>query len=93
MSEWIWPSLGDDVKAYKAKRFVVTTEKSMRMFNADEHIVALLNLAVPSPIFSETEPILCTATASVNSVSEGWAWGFKKRDLCSGASWDFYFYF
>lgn len=33
------------------------TEKSMRRLTADEHSVALLNLAVPSPIFRETEPI------------------------------------
>lgn len=33
------------------------TEKSMRRFTAEEQSVALLNLAVPSPIFSETEPI------------------------------------
>lgn len=29
----------------------------MRMLSADEHRVALLNLAVPSPIFRDTEPI------------------------------------
>ena len=33
------------------------TEKSMRMLSAEEHRVALLNLAVPSPIFRDTEPI------------------------------------
>ena len=46
------------MKAYKAKRLVVITEKSMRRLTAEEQSVALLNLAVPSPIFSETEPIL-----------------------------------
>ena len=46
------------MNAYNAKRLVVTTEKSMRMFTADEQKLALLNLAVPSPIFSETDPIL-----------------------------------
>lgn len=46
------------MKAYKANRFVVMTEKSMRRFTAEEHTDALLNLAVPSPIFRETEPIL-----------------------------------
>jgi hypothetical protein len=30
----------------------------MRMLTAEEHSVALLNLAVPSPILRETEPIL-----------------------------------
>jgi hypothetical protein len=45
------------VKAYNAKRFVVITEKSMRMFTADEQKLALLNLAVPSPIFRDTDPI------------------------------------
>jgi len=34
------------------------TQKIMRMLTAEEQSVALLNLAVPSPIFSETEPIL-----------------------------------
>lgn len=34
------------------------TEKSIRMFTAEEHRVALLNLAVPSPIFRDTDPIL-----------------------------------
>lgn len=33
------------------------TQKIMRMLTAEEQSVALLNLAVPSPIFSETEPI------------------------------------
>lgn len=33
------------------------TEKIMRMLTAEEHSVALWNLAVPSPIFRETEPI------------------------------------
>lgn len=47
-----------DVKAYRAKRLVVRTESNMRILTADEHSVALLNLAVPSPIFRETEPIL-----------------------------------
>ena len=37
---------------------VVITDKIMRMLTAEEHTVALLNLAVPSPIFRETEPIL-----------------------------------
>lgn len=46
------------MKAYKANRFVVMTEKSMRRFTAEEHTDALLNLAVPSPIFRETEPIM-----------------------------------
>lgn len=45
------------MKAYNAKRFVVITEKSMRMFTADEQKLALLNLAVPSPIFRDTDPI------------------------------------
>lgn len=34
------------------------TEKIMRMLTAEEHSVALWNLAVPSPIFRETDPIL-----------------------------------
>ena len=34
------------------------TENIMRMLTAEEHSVALWNLAVPSPIFRETEPIL-----------------------------------
>jgi len=34
------------------------TEKIIRMLTAEEHSVALWNLAVPSPIFRETEPIL-----------------------------------
>lgn len=34
------------------------TENSINPFTADEQIVALLNLAVPSPIFSETDPII-----------------------------------
>lgn len=29
----------------------------MRMLTAEEHTVALLNLAVPSPIFRDTEPM------------------------------------
>ncbi|KAF7817630.1 uncharacterized protein G2W53_031599 [Senna tora] len=45
-------------KAYKAKRLVVITHKIMRMLAAGEHRVGLLNLAVPSPILRETEPIL-----------------------------------
>lgn len=40
-----------------AKRLVVITETSMRMLSAEEQRVALLNLAVPSPIFRETDPI------------------------------------
>lgn len=48
---------GEYVKAYKAKRFVVMTENNMRICTADEQTVAFLNLAVPSPILSETEPI------------------------------------
>lgn len=56
---------GEYVKAYKAKRLVVRTEKSMRMLTAEEQSVALLNLAVPSPIFSETEPILALLSLSL----------------------------
>lgn len=55
---------GEYVKAYKAKRLVVTTEKSMRMLRAEEQRVALLNLAVPSPIFRETEPIFASTSTS-----------------------------
>lgn len=52
------------MKAYRAKRLVVMTESNMRMLTAEEHSVALLNLAVPSPIFSETEPIPGSASSS-----------------------------
>lgn len=45
------------MKAYKANRFVVKTENNMRICTADEQTVALLNLAVPSPILRDTEPI------------------------------------
>lgn len=45
-------------KAYKAKRFVVTTEKSMRRLTAEEQTDVRRNLAVPSPILRETDPIL-----------------------------------
>lgn len=38
------------------------TEKSMRMLTAEEQIDARLNLAVPSPIFRETEPILVVSS-------------------------------
>lgn len=45
------------MNACKAKRLVARTEKSMRMLTADEQSVERLNLAVPSPSFSETEPM------------------------------------
>lgn len=45
------------------------TEKSMRRFTAEEQSVALLNLAVPSPILSETEPIF--APPATLQVREG----------------------
>jgi hypothetical protein len=32
------------------------------MFTADEQKLALLNLAVPSPIFSDTDPILASSS-------------------------------
>ena len=37
----------------------------MRILTADEHRVALLNLAVPSPILRETEPISLVRLYSV----------------------------
>lgn len=48
----------DDVKAYRAKRLVVITHMIMRMLDAEEERVDFVNLAVPSPILRETEPIL-----------------------------------
>lgn len=36
---------------------MIITEKSISRLTAEEHTDALLNLAVPSPIFNETEPI------------------------------------
>lgn len=52
---WDWDR---DEKAYNAKRLVVTIEKSIRRLMAEEKSVDRLNLAVPSPIFSDTDPIL-----------------------------------
>lgn len=57
------------MKAYNAKRFVVITEKSMRMFTADEQKLALLNLAVPSPIFRDTDPISISSKSSFHRES------------------------
>lgn len=59
--EW-WSGWGEawewEEKAYRAKRLVVTTEKSMRRFTAEEQTDVRRNLAVPSPILRETDPIL-----------------------------------
>jgi hypothetical protein len=45
------------------------------MLTAEEHRVALLNLAVPSPIFRDTEPILVlpssTSTPKIEESDEG----------------------
>lgn len=38
----------------------------MRMLSAEEHIVGVLNLAVPSPIFKETEPIVVTRNGKLS---------------------------
>lgn len=58
-SGWLMVSeLEWEEKAYKAKRFVVTTEKSMRRLTAEEQTDVRRNLAVPSPILRETDPIL-----------------------------------
>lgn len=40
----------------------MTTEKSMRMLTAEEQTDVRRNLAVPSPILSETDPILVSSS-------------------------------
>ncbi|KAF2572022.1 hypothetical protein F2Q70_00000200, partial [Brassica cretica] len=53
--------------AVMSLRLVVTTEKSMRRFTAEEQTDVRRNLAVPSPILRETDPILARFLTLVES--------------------------
>ena len=70
------------MKAYNAKRLVVSTEKSIRMFTADEQKLALLNLAVPSPIFSDTDPILASSSQKEREGGGECLCKYSENDVC-----------
>ncbi|EXB93217.1 Uncharacterized protein L484_024556 [Morus notabilis] len=73
------PEPANDENSKEEERFVVTTEASIRMLTAEDHSVALLNLAVPSPIFRETEPIFFLLLVSFSAPASSWSGSVSDR--------------
>lgn len=57
MLSWVGLILWRRCEGVESEKIGGDNRESIRTFTAEEHSEALLNLAVPSPIFRETEPI------------------------------------